>query len=146
MKTSTFGIDLIKDFEGFREEAYLDAAGIPTIGFGSTRVKGSKVVLGQTITVEEAEAQLQADLSKFEKAVEKMVKAKISQCQFDALVSFAYNLGPTNLEGSTLLQLVNTNPDDCQIAVEFPKWHKAGKKPLKGLVRRRIAEAQLYFN
>lgn len=146
MKTSQNGIDLIKGFEGFRAEAYLDAGGIPTIGFGSLRVKGAKVQIGQTITEEEAEEQLRADVGKFERAVDKMLKVKVSQPQFDALVSFAYNLGPSSLEGSTLLKLVNVNPDDCDIAIEFPKWHKVGKKKLKGLVRRRIAESQLYFS
>jgi GH24 family phage-related lysozyme (muramidase) len=146
MKSSNDCIELIKEFEGFRPEAYLDVSGIPTIGFGSTRFKGSKVFIGQKITEEEAEEQLRADVGKFEKAVDKMLKVKVSQSQFDALVSFAYNLGPNALQGSTLLKLLNVNPADCGIAAEFTKWHKVGKRPLLGLVRRRIAEADLYFS
>ena len=84
-------------------------------------------------------------LVSFEKYVDSYCRDDINQNQFDALVSFAYNLGPANLKSSTLLKKVNANPEDETIAAEFMKWVKAGGKTLKGLVRRREAESQLYF-
>jgi lysozyme len=85
-------------------------------------------------------------LVKFEQYVDSYCVDTINQGQFDALVSFAYNLGPANLKSSTLLKKVNTDPNDPTIEVEFLKWTKAGGKTLKGLVRRREAEVKLYFN
>jgi lysozyme len=84
-------------------------------------------------------------LVSFEKYVDSYCVDTITQNQFDALVSFAYNLGPSNLKVSTLLKKVNANPNDELIKLEFMKWVKAGGKTLKGLVRRREAEANLYF-
>ena len=84
-------------------------------------------------------------LVSFENYVDSYCRDDINQNQFDALVSFAYNLGPANLKVSTLLKKINANPEDESIKLEFMKWVKAGGKTLKGLVRRREAEAQLYF-
>jgi lysozyme len=84
-------------------------------------------------------------LVSFEKYVDSYCVDSITQNEFDALVSFAYNLGPANLKASTLLKKVNANPNDESIRLEFMKWVKAGGKTLKGLVRRREAEADLYF-
>jgi lysozyme len=84
-------------------------------------------------------------LVSFEQYVDSYCRDDINQNQFDALVSFAYNLGPGNLKSSTLLKKVNANPEDESIRLEFMKWVKAGGKTLKGLVRRREAEANLYF-
>ena len=147
-KTGKKGIDLIKEFEGFRSKPYLDAVGIPTIGYGATYYpNGRKVKLTDNpITEEEGVKLLQNMLGVYEKAVIDLVKTKLTQNQFDALVSFTYNLGKGNLSSSTLLKKVNKNPNDVTIANEFSKWVKAGGKTLKGLVRRRKAESDLYFS
>jgi lysozyme len=97
------------------------------------------------ITEEQAVELLANMLVSFEKYVDSYCVDTITQNQFDALVSFAYNLGPSNLKSSTLLKKVNANPVDESIRLEFMKWVKAGGKTLKGLVRRREAEANLYF-
>lgn len=135
------GINLIKKFEGLKLEAYLCPAGVWTIGYGHT--KGVKK--GDKITQLEADNLLKEDLSSFEKGVTSLIKSNINQNQFDALVSFAFNLGLVNLKNSTLLKKVNSNPDDRTIVDEFIKWIYAGGKPLEGLKRRRQAEAYLYF-
>jgi lysozyme len=146
-KTGTAGIEMIKSFEGFRSAPYKCPAGIPTIGYGATFYPdGKKVTMAdKAITEQEGTALLQNMLVSFEKYVDSYCVDTITQNQFDALVSFAYNLGPTNLKSSTLLKKVNANPEDETIHLEFMKWVKAGGKTLKGLVRRREAESQLYF-
>jgi len=97
------------------------------------------------ITEEQGTELLQSMLVNFEKYVDSYCRDDINQNQFDALVSFAYNLGPANLKSSTLLKKVNANPEDETIRAEFMKWVKAGGKTLQGLVKRRTAEADLYF-
>lgn len=146
-KTGKAGIDLIKEFEGFRSKPYLDAVGVPTIGYGATHYgNGVKVKMSdKPITEAEASALLQDMLKQYEKPVLDNVTSKINQNQFDALVSFTYNLGGTNFRKSTLLKKVNANPMDLTISNEFLKWNKAGNKVLAGLTRRRKAEAELYF-
>ena len=146
-KTGPKGIELIKSFEGFRGAPYKCPAGIPTIGYGATFYPdGKKVTMADAhITEEKATELLSSMLISFEKYVDSYCIDTITQNQFDALVSFAYNLGPANLKSSTLLKKVNANPEDETIRVEFMKWTKAGGKTLKGLVRRREAEANLYF-
>lgn len=146
-KTGIAGIEMIKFFEGFRSAPYKCPAGIPTIGYGATFYPdGKKVTMAdKAITEQEGTALLQNMLVSFEKYVDSYCVDTITQNQFDALVSFAYNLGPANLKSSTLLKKVNANPEDETIHLEFMKWVKAGGKTLKGLVRRREAESQLYF-
>ena len=146
-KTGVAGIQMIKEFEGFRSKPYLDAVGIPTIGYGATHyADGRKVKMSdKPITEAEASALLQDMLKQYEKPVLDNVTSKINQNQFDALVSFTYNLGGTNFRKSTLLKKVNANPMDLTISNEFLKWNKAGGKVLAGLTRRRKAEAELYF-
>lgn len=146
-KTGSQGIELIKSFEGFRSAPYKCPAGIPTIGYGATFYPGGAKVkmTDKAITEEEAVDILKQMLTNFEKYVDSYCRDDINQNQFDALVSFAYNLGPANLKASTLLKKVNLNPNDETIRAEFMKWVKAGGKTLKGLVRRREAEANLYF-
>jgi lysozyme len=138
---------MIKAFEGFRGTPYKCPAGIPTIGYGATFYpNGKKVTMADaTVTEEQATELLAHMLVSFEKYVDSYCVDTITQNQFDALVSFAYNLGPANLKASTLLKKVNANPNDESIRLEFMKWVKAGGKTLKGLVRRREAEANLYF-
>jgi lysozyme len=146
-KTGNAGIDLIKRFEGFRSAPYKCPAGVPTIGYGATFYpNGKKVTMSdKPITEAEATELLQSILVRFEQYVDSYCIDTITQNQFDALVSFCYNLGPANLKASTLLKKVNANPKDETIRAEFMKWTKAGGRTLKGLVTRRTAEADLYF-
>jgi len=146
-KTGQKGLKLIKEFEGFRSKPYLCSANVPTIGYGATYYpSGKKVTLNdQPITEEYAVQLLSTMLDTFEKAVDSFCRDDINQDQFDALVSFAYNLGNGSLKSSTLLKKVNANPNDPTIRDEFMKWVNAGGKKLPGLVRRRQAEADLYF-
>lgn len=141
MKTSQKGIDLIKRFEGFSPVAYLCPAGVWTIGYGHT----AGVHEGDSIDEDTAEDFLREDLADAEGAVGKYVKVPLKQWQFDALVSFTFNLGAGNLYSSTLLKKVNRNPDDPAIRQEFEKWVYAGGRLLQGLVERRKAEADMYF-
>jgi lysozyme len=145
MKISSKGIDLIKHYEGFRENAYKCPAGVVTIGYGSTYYEnGSRIKITDRIDKEAATDLLLGTLRFFELETDKMTRDDITQAQFDALVSFAYNLGTQALRGSTLLKKVNKDPSDKTISLEFTKWVKAGGKTLQGLVTRRISEAKLY--
>lgn len=152
MKISKTGLDLIKYFEGYKESAYLCSAGVPTLGYGTTRIKGQPVKLGMTCTQAQAEAWLAVDVAQFEKDVNSLLTHPVTQSQFDALVSFAYNVGSdidtdTIAEGlgdSTLLKLVNRK-EYILAAAEFLKWNKAAGKVVKGLVTRRRAEHLLFL-
>ena len=141
------GVALIKSFEGFRSHPYKCPAGIPTIGYGATFYpNGKKVTMDDpAITEQQATDMLKNMLEGFEKHVDSYCIDTVNQNQFDALVSFCYNVGPANLKSSTLLKKVNANPNDPAIRAEFVKWTKGGGKTLPGLVRRREAEANLYF-
>ena len=147
-KIGTKGLELIKSFEGLRLKPYLCPAKIPTIGYGNTFYEdGKKVTMKDPeITEQRATELLQDSLKGFEKYVDSYCRDDISQNQFDALVSFCYNLGPANLKSSTLLKKANVNPNDPTIAQEFLKWNKAGGRALKGLTKRRQAESDLYFS
>jgi lysozyme len=127
---------------------YVCAGGINTIGYGNTYyTNGKKVTLkDRKITLQQAEELIKHSLSTYEKAVDSFCRDDISQGQFDALVSFAYNLGTRALQKSTLIKKVNANPKDVTIADEFMKWNKANGTVLKGLTKRRQAEANLYFS
>jgi len=146
-RTGLAGIQLIKTFEGFSPKPYLDAVGVPTIGYGATHyASGKRVTMADRhITEEEGDWLLREMLKQYEDIVNRNVKAKLNQNQFDALVSFVYNLGETNFRKSTLLKKINNNPNDKSIELEFAKWVKAGGRVLTGLVRRRKAESDLYF-
>ncbi len=140
MKTSNKGIDLIKKYEGFRAKAYKCPADVWTIGYGHTlNVKSTDV-----IDKAQAEAFLRQDVEFAEKEVNKH-NLNINQNQFDALVSFVFNLGIGNFARSTLLRKIKSNPNDPNIRKEFERWIYAGGKVLNGLVRRRKEEAELYF-
>lgn len=145
MKTSKAMIEKIGEFEGLSLIAYKCPAGVPTIGYGSTRFNGKPVVLGMKITKEQALEQLAKDVETFEKQVSSVVKVSLTQHQFDALVSFCYNVGIGNLKSSSLLRKVNMNPNDSSIRANFAAWNKAGGKVLNGLIRRREKEADWYF-
>jgi lysozyme len=147
MKSSNNGIRLIQEFEGLRLTSYLCSAGVPTIGYGATYYQdGSKVKLGQTITRDQADQLLKDHLKEFEGSVLGLLNTtKVNQNQFDALVSFCFNLGAGNLAKSQLLRFVKANPNDPKISLEFAKWNRAGGEVSRGLVRRRKKEAELYF-
>jgi lysozyme len=133
------GICLIKKFEGCKLESYRCSADVWTIGYGHT--KG--VSAGDTCTKKEAEEILAEDLQEFEAYVNDLVDADLNQSQFDALVSWTYNLGPTNLKSSTLLKRLNSG-DMEDVPHQIRRWNKAGGEVLDGLVRRREAEALLF--
>lgn len=143
-KTGLAGKKLIKEFEGFRAAAYICPAGVPTIGYGTTRINGNPVKIGLKITTTEADRFLEEDLKTFEDVVNNSVSAEINQNQFDALVCFVYNVGGANFKKSTLLKLVN-NGNFTAAADQFLKWNKAGGKELPGLTRRRKAERELFL-
>lgn len=136
-------IDLIKSFEGLKLTAYLCPAGVPTIGYGTTKGLTRADVGKKTITEAEATGLLIEDVARFEKAVDKLVKVKLTENQRGALVSFTYNLGEGNFGSSTLLKKINAG-DFKSAQSEFAKWDKAGGKVLAGLTRRRAAEAKLF--
>ena len=139
MNISPAGLGLIKTFEGLRLTAYTCPAGVLTIGYGST---GPHVTPGKTITEAEAEALLLKDLTRFEKAVNTLVKVPLTQGAYDALVSFTFNCGEGAFAESTLLRKLNAGEDPNTTAkVELPRWTNQG---LAGLVRRRAAEVELF--
>ncbi|UFH51346.1 lysozyme [Pseudomonas sp. KNUC1026] len=142
MNTSERGVELIKACEGLRLKAYPDPAsgGAPwTIGYGCTEGVSPNMVIGQP----QAEAMLREELCKVEAAVARLVRVPLSQCQFDALVCFTYNVGQGNLAGSTLLRKLNAGDIDGA-AEQFARWDKAAGAVMPGLVKRRQAERALF--
>ena len=140
MKTSGEGVALIRKFEGCEVQAYQCSASVWTLGYGHTR----DVSEGDTCTKDEAEQILISDLQEFEGYVNDLVKIPLDQNQFDALVAWTFNLGPTNLKSSTLLVRLNDN-NLGDVPHQLRRWNKAGGKVLDGLVRRREAEALLWL-
>ena len=139
MKISKEGIALIKKFEGCKLESYLCAANVPTIGYGSTK----DVKMGMTISQERAEELLLEDLEVYEGAVIKAVEVPLHQHQFDALVSWTFNLGGANLNASTMLKVLNKGAYE-DVPYQMKRWNKAGGQVLEGLTRRRLAESLLF--
>ena len=139
METSSEGISLIQKFEGCELEAYQCSAGVWTIGYGHTK----DVVEGMTITKEQAEQMLVDELHEYENYINEYVTVALSQNQFDALVSWVYNLGPANLKASTMLKVLNSGKYE-DVPSQMKRWNKAGGKVLEGLIRRREAEACLF--
>lgn len=146
-KLNSVGYNLIKEFEGLRLKPYLCSAGVPTIGYGSTFYEnGSKVKLtDMPITKLRAEQLLKNTADKFAERVAVLITKPVTQNQFNALVSFAFNVGVSALKVSTLLKLVNNNPNDANIAKEFLRWNKVNGRVVQGLTNRRIKESALYF-
>jgi len=147
MRLDSKGYDLIKTFEGLSLKPYLCSAKVPTIGYGNTfYTNGVKVKMSDApITQEKANEMLKVIADSFALKVSKIVPSGLTQNQFNALVSFAFNLGVQALTNSTLLRLVKINPNDGNIAKEFLRWNKAGGKVVDGLTKRRIKESALYF-
>ena len=142
MEISQNGIDLIKQFEGCRLTAYKCPAGVWTIGYGHT---GTDVQRGKTISQKEAERLLRGDLVVHMNNVLKLVKVPLKQNQFDALVSFEFNVGFYKFKNSTLLKLVNQKKFK-EASEQFKAWKYAGGKVLMGLVKRRKAEEELFLS
>lgn len=142
MKISQRGINLIKNFEGLRLKAYKCPAGVWTIGYGHT----GNVRQGQVITKMQAELLLKKDLERFEKAVNEFALIKLTQNQFDSLVSFAFNVGIEAFCKSTLLKIINTGTFKLkEIEIQLMRWVKDSQgRILKGLVNRRKKEFELF--
>ncbi len=147
MKLNEEGYKLITDFEGFSSKPYLCSAKIPTIGFGSTYYSDSKRVtlLDKPITKVQAFEMFKIIGDRFCLAVNKQLKKDVNQHQINALTSLTYNIGVAAFMNSSLLKLVNKNPNDILIGLEFKKWNKVGKKEVAGLTNRRKKESDVYF-
>ena len=141
MKISDIAFNKIKEFEGLRTEAYLDAAGVLTIGYGHT---GSDVLAGDRISEYYASELLREDVAKVEREVERMRVAR-TQGQFDALVSFAFNVGAERLRRSKLVGMIRQGRSYREIKAEFKRWVYAGGRKLPGLERRREWEAEWFL-
>ena len=139
MNISQEGVSLIKKFEGCEYNAYKCAAGVWTIGYGHT----ADVKEGDLVTQQEADKILEEDMKEFEGYIKNLVKVPLKQNQFDALVTWVFNLGPSNLEQSTMLKFLNAG-DYHLIPSQIKRWNKAGGKVLEGLIRRREAESLLF--
>lgn len=143
-RVSPEGVALLHHFEGFRADAYQDSVGIWTIGYGNTRYEdGTPVRKGDRVTRERGAELFRNILKGFEQAVLDAVTVPLTQGQFDALVSFAYNVGTGALRSSTLLRVLNAGDYDAA-ADQFLRWNRAGGRVLPGLTRRREAERKLF--
>lgn len=146
MQISDQGIALIKKFEGCELKAYQDAVGVWTVGYGWTQlVDGKRITEETSITQRTAERLLRCGVVQYEQGVNRLLKAGVTQGQFDALVSFAYNVGVRALGTSTLLKKLNAG-DVQGAADEFMNWTKAGGMQLSGLFTRRTAERALFLS
>ena len=148
MRISDKGLNLIKKYEGFSSKPYMCPANVPTIGYGSTYYpNGTKVKLSDdSISEDEATQILEYIAQKdFGSAVNKFVIVELTQNQFDALVSFAYNIGRTAFENSTLLKFLNRGEYEAA-AEQFEKWNKSGGRVLSGLTKRRFDEQKLFLS
>lgn len=146
MKVNQATVDLVKEFEGFRANAYRCPAGVWTIGYGTTAAAGVGIEprLGMTISKSDAEAYLEATLDKFADKIAPLITAPINENEFGAFVSLAYNIGPGAFKKSSALRLFNAG-DKADAAKAILLWNKAGGKVLKGLTRRREAERKLFL-
>ena len=140
MRTSDKGRRLIKDFEGLRLNAYLCPAGVATIGWGHT----AGVKMGQSITEQQAEQMLTEDLQPVERLLNTM-NVNFRQGQFDALASWIFNLGRGTFVSSTLCKRIQAGAGDEEVARQMVRWVNASGKPLAGLMKRRVAEANMYL-
>lgn len=147
MKVSEKCIKMIKHHEGVRTKPYQDPIGLWTVGVGHLIEDGKKLPKewNRELTDEEVDALLYKDLERFEIGVKRLTKVALSQSQFDALVSFSFNVGLGNLQSSTLRSKLNRE-DYEGASNEFPKWRRAGGKILPGLVKRRADERALFLS
>ena len=140
MTISQKGIDLIKTFEGCKLFAYRDSVGIPTIAYGHTK----DVKMGMSITQKQAEEFLKNDIKPIERLLNGM-GINYTQNQFDALTSWIFNLGEGNFKKSTMYKNIVARKSDIEITDQMVKWYNAGGRPLAGLMRRRVAEANMFL-
>lgn len=146
LTTSRQGVEFIAKHEGCRLKAYLCPAKVWTIGYGTTSLPdGSPVERGMTITQEQAKQYLAHDVKRFERNVNGLVSVPLTQNQFDALVSFVYNIGAGAFGRSTLLEMLNKG-GYAAVPDQLMRWTMGGGKTLPGLVKRRLAEAELWRN
>lgn len=139
-EVSEAGVRLVQEFEGCRLDAYRCPAGIPTIGYGAT---GPDIRMGMVWTQEQAEARLAEDVQRFADAVERALTVDVSDNEFAAMVSLAFNIGAAAFRKSTLLRLVNDGHFEAA-AQQFERWNRAGGRVMAGLTRRRQAERALF--
>jgi lysozyme len=144
MKTSDKGIEQIKSFEGFRSMPYQDVAGKWTVGYGHLMIPGDGTVVGSPITMGQATELLRKDLHSAEECVTS-AGVELTQNEFDALVSFVYNLGCAAFHRSTLLKLLKSG-NKTAASGEFPKWSMAGGKEVAGILKRRLAEQDCFLH
>ena len=141
-------INLVKQYEGFRSNAYIDTHGLPVIGYGQSKINGKRVKMGQYISRAKADAELVKELYQIQRLVLSKVKVKLTANQLSALTSITYNTGAGILTRSTLIRKLNAG-DYAGAAREFPRWNKAHQGgrlvPLPGLTRRRLAEQKLFL-
>ena len=146
---SKFAINLIKEFEGFKDYAYIDTDGTPVIGYGLSRIGGLPVQIGDRISTTQADAALNAHIREIHQELEQIIKVDLSDRQLSALTSIAFNVGVDNIKNSTLVRKINTK-DYAGAADEFLRWDKANLQgalvQLPGLSRRRAAERQLFLS
>ena len=146
---SDIAINLIKEFEGFESQAYIDTDGTPVIGYGLSKIAGKPVRLGDRISPERADAALKSHLLEINQELAKIVKVKLDEHQKSALASIAFNVGINGIKNSTLIKKIN-NHDFAGAANEFLRWDKANMRgrlvQLPGLTRRRSAERQLFLD
>ena len=146
LRINEAGMELIKHYEGWRESPYLCSAARPTIGYGSTWDRhGNAVTLDHPdITEKQGEYLLQREVRHSEEAIKRLITAELTQNMFSSLCSFIYNVGSGNFQKSTLRMKLNRGQYESA-ADEFPKWRKAGGRVIKGLVRRRKQERELFL-
>lgn len=140
MKISQKGIDLIKKYEGCKLYAYRDSVGVATIGYGHTR----NVMMGMAITQAQAEAFLREDIAPIEKSLN-IMNTNFTQNAFDALCSWIFNLGIGSFNSSTLKKYIVARKSDIEITDQIVRWYNAGGKPLLGLKKRRVEEANMWL-
>jgi lysozyme len=143
MQISYNGLEALKQYEGFRDKAYLDTGGVWTIGFGTTRVDGKPVLPGMTCTLAHATEWLRLDCAEAQTAVNQQVRSPLTQGQFDSLVSFVYNVGVTAFQNSTMLRMLNAGDHDGA-AKQFDRWVYDNGKVIPGLVSRRKLERAMF--
>lgn len=140
------GKQAIKKHEALRLKAYKDTSGVWTIGYGNTFYEdGTKVKQGDVITADRANKLFENIVGKFSANVLKLISQRLTQNQFDSIVSLAYNIGVNNFKTSTVLKKININPSDKSITDSFAVWNKSAGKVSQGLINRRKAEAANYF-
>jgi lysozyme len=144
MQISFNGIKALKEYEGFEPKAYKDTGGVWTIGYGTIKWLGKPVEQGMVITEKEAELALQADLAWAQTAVNQLVRVPLTQFQYDALVSFVYNIGENAFMKSTLLRILNEKKY-LEAAQQFDRWVNDNGKLIKGLIVRRSKEKLMFL-